>query len=121
MAVCLLLPMLFATAATSAVQDTVGLLRKFVGPLDTVSAICQHFLSSSQSTFCSWQPWLVWQAMAAHHSQFVWCNDFLQPLAEQHESCSLPTSCQLHLLQVSQAVHRVFKIHFCEHPFHISS
>eukprot|EP00891_Asterochloris_glomerata_P001427 jgi/Astpho2/1427/Aster-06277 len=52
--------------------DTVGLLRKFVGPLDTVSAICQHFLNSSQSTFCSWQPWLVWQAMAAHHSQFVW-------------------------------------------------
>ena len=108
MAACPLLPMLFATAATLAVQDTVGLLRRFVGPLDTVPAICQHLLGSSQSTFCSWQPWRVWQAMDAHQSQFVWCDEVLQPLADQRSFCSLPTSCQPHLLQVSQAVRHVF-------------
>ena len=107
MAVSPLPPMLFATAAILAVQDTVGLLRRFVGPLDTVPAICQHLLGTSQTTFCSWHPWLVWQAMVAHHSQFVWCDKFLQPSADQHAPCSLATSCQQHLLQVSQAVHRV--------------
>ena len=54
-------------------QESVPLLRKYLGPLDApLSAACAALSRGRLVCHLSRAPWAAWHAMKAHHSQLAW-------------------------------------------------